>query len=105
MNAFAALADPTRQRIVELLLQQPRAAGEISREFAMSQPAISQHLKVLREAKLVRVHVEAQQRIYELNPESFLEIQNWLTNITRFWTGRLDLLEAQLRLEDAQNKE
>ncbi len=105
MNAFAALADPTRRRIVELLLQQPRAAGAIAQEFSISQPAVSQHLKVLREAQLVRVHVQAQQRIYELNPESFLEVQDWLTNITRFWTGRLDVLEAQLRREDARNKE
>jgi DNA-binding transcriptional ArsR family regulator len=105
MNSFAALADPTRRRIVELLLQQPRAAGAISQEFAISQPAVSQHLKVLREAKLVRVHIEAQQRIYELNLESFFEIQNWLTTITGFWTGKLDALEEQLKLEDAQNKE
>jgi DNA-binding transcriptional ArsR family regulator len=104
MNAFAALADPTRRQIVELLLQQPLAAGAIASEFAISQPAVSQHLKVLREAKLVRVHVKAQQRIYELNPESFLEIQDWLTNITRFWTGRLDVLEAQLRREDARKE-
>jgi DNA-binding transcriptional ArsR family regulator len=105
MNAFTALADPTRRQIVELLLRQPLAAGAIASEFAISQPAVSQHLKVLREAKLVRVHVQAQQRIYELNPESFLEIQDWLTNITRFWTGKLDVLEAKLRLEDARNKE
>jgi DNA-binding transcriptional ArsR family regulator len=104
MNGFAALGDPTRRRIVELLAEQPRAAGAIAQEFAMSQSAVSQHLKVLREARLVRVHVQAQQRVYELEPESLLEIQNWLTNITRFWTGRLDALEAQLRREDAQKE-
>jgi DNA-binding transcriptional ArsR family regulator len=104
MNAFAALADPTRRRIVELLVQEPRAAGAIAQEFEISQPAVSQHLKVLREAQLVRVRVQAQQRIYELDPESFLEIQDWLANITRFWTGRLDALEAQLRRENARNK-
>ncbi|NJK46017.1 MAG: winged helix-turn-helix transcriptional regulator [Pleurocapsa sp. SU_196_0] len=102
MNGFAALGDPTRRRIVELLAEQPRAAGAIAQEFAMSQSAVSQHLKVLREARLVRVRVQAQQRIYELEPESLLEIQDWLTNITRFWTGRLDALEAQLRREDAR---
>jgi DNA-binding transcriptional ArsR family regulator len=104
MNGFAALGDPTRRRIVELLAEQPRAAGAIAQEFAMSQSAVSQHLKVLREARLVRVHVQAQQRIYELEPESLLEIQDWLTNITRFWTGRLDALEAQLRREDAKKE-
>ncbi len=104
MTGFAALADPTRRRIVELLAQKPRAAGAIAQEFAISQPAVSQHLKILREAQLVRVHVQAQQRIYELNPESLFEIQAWLANITRFWTGRLDALESQLRRDDAQKE-
>jgi DNA-binding transcriptional ArsR family regulator len=104
MNGFAALGDPTRRRIVELLAEQPRVAGAIAQEFEMSQSAVSQHLKVLREARLVRVHVQAQQRVYELEPESLLEIQHWLAGITRFWTGRLDALEAQLRREDAQKE-
>jgi DNA-binding transcriptional ArsR family regulator len=104
MDGFAALADPTRRRIVEVLAQRPRAAGAIAREFAISQPAVSQHLKVLREARLVRVHVQAQQRIYELNPEALFEIQAWLTDITRFWTGRLDALELQLRRDDARKE-
>jgi DNA-binding transcriptional ArsR family regulator len=105
MNGFAALGDSTRRRIVELLAEQPRAAGAIAQEFQISQPAVSQHLKVLRDARIVRVRVQAQQRIYELEPESLLEIQDWLSNITRFWTGRLDALEAQLRREDASKKE
>jgi DNA-binding transcriptional ArsR family regulator len=104
VDAFAALADPTRRRIVELLAEQPRAAGAIAQEFDMSQPAVSQHLKVLREERLVRVRVDGQKRIYELEPASFLEIREWLASVTRFWTDRLDALEAQLRSDDGPTK-
>lgn len=71
----------------------------------MSQPAVSQHLKVLREERLVRVRVDGQKRIYELEPASLMEIRDWLASVTRFWTGRLDALEAQLRSDDGPTKE
>ncbi|HWG85430.1 MAG TPA: metalloregulator ArsR/SmtB family transcription factor [Deinococcales bacterium] len=100
MSVFAALADPTRRRIVELLAEEPRAAGAIAQHFAMSQPAVSQHLKVLRDEGLVRVQVDGQRRIYELEPDSLLEIRDWLAGVTRFWTGRLDVLEMKLRDEE-----
>lgn len=97
MQTFTALADPTRRRIVEMLAAGERRAGEIAARFDVSPPAISQHLKVLREARLVRVRVEAQRRIYELDPAGLSELDKWLTQVRRFWGGRLDALERQLR--------
>jgi DNA-binding transcriptional ArsR family regulator len=95
--AFAALADPTRSRIVELLATGERPVSEIAGKFEVSQPAISQHLKVLREARLVSVRIDAQRRIYQLDPAGFAEIDRWLTKVRRFWPARLDALEKELR--------
>jgi DNA-binding transcriptional ArsR family regulator len=81
MNGFAALADPTRRGIVELLGTGERAAGEIAAEFAMTPPAVSQHLKVLREAGLVRVRAEGQRRIYSLDREGWEEVEEWAGEI------------------------
>ena len=97
MPGFAALADPTRCRIVELLASGELPAGEIASRFDVSQPAISQHLKVLREARLVRVRIDAQKRIYQLDQTGLAEIDRWLAQVRRFWTGRLDTLERELR--------
>ncbi|MFE0755001.1 ArsR/SmtB family transcription factor [Inquilinus sp. NPDC058860] len=97
MNAFAALADPTRLRIVEMLAQGERSAGDIAAQFAMSGPAVSQHLKVLREAGLIAVRAEAQRRIYALDRNGFDAMEQWLSRVRRFWGGRLDELERQLR--------
>jgi DNA-binding transcriptional ArsR family regulator len=94
---FAALADPTRCRIVEMLANGELPAGEIASRFDVSQPAISQHLKVLREARLVRVRIDAQKRLYQLDPAGLVEIDRWLAHVRRFWTGRLDNLERELR--------
>lgn len=104
MESFTALADPTRRRIIEILAEGPRPAGELARAFAVSAPAVSQHLKVLREAQLVRVRVEAQRRIYELDAAGLLELQGWLDGVTRFWGGRLDALEQRLREADAEEE-
>ncbi len=72
------------------------SAGEIAQRFAVSAPAISQHLKTLRGANLVRVTVDAQRRIYELDPVGLAEMTQWLNNVRRFWERRLDLLEVEL---------
>lgn len=96
MTSLTALADPTRRRIVELLSQGERTAGEIVERFALSAPAISQHLKVLREAGLVRVRVAGQHRIYRLDPRGLDEIDQWVTRVRRFWNERLDALEREL---------
>lgn len=96
MEIFTALADPTRRRIVELLSRGECAAGEIVDAFDVSGPAISQHLKVLREAALVQVRIEGQRRIYQLNPQGLSEMDAWLNSVRRFWAPRLDALEREL---------
>ena len=96
MIGIAALGDPTRQRILEMLASGPLSSGAIAQRFDISAPAISQHLKTLRSAKLVRVRTEAQRRIYELDPDGMNEISAWIENIRAFWRSRLDTLEAQL---------
>lgn len=102
MLSLAALADPTRRRIVELLAQRDRTAGELVDEFDLSAPAISQHLNVLRNAGLVISRVEGQSRIQSLNPAGLDEIELWLERTRQFWSRRLDALERELRAEDAR---
>jgi len=97
MDSLAALADPTRRRIVEMLAQRELAAGDIADRFTLTAPAISQHLKVLREAGLVRVRTEAQRRIYELDAEGVDAVARWVNEVRRFWAGRFDALERELR--------
>jgi DNA-binding transcriptional ArsR family regulator len=96
MDAFMALADPTRRRIVETLADGESAFGELAGLFEMSGPAVSQHLKVLREAGLVRVRKDRQRRIYRLNAGGLGELEEWLVNVKRFWGPRLDDLERAL---------
>lgn len=102
MLSLEAIADPTRRRIVEMLARSDHSVGEIVEEFDMSPPAISQHLKVLREAGLVVSRVEGQSRIQALNPSGLNEIQEWLRTTMNFWNQRLDALEAALRADDAK---
>ena len=97
MESFAALADPTRRKIVEMLADGEMSAGDIAARFAVSPPAVSQHLKALKQARLVRVRVDAQRRFYELDPGGFVELDSWLNSIGKFWSRRLDRLEEGLR--------
>ena len=97
MRSLNVLADPTRQRIVEMLAAGALSSGEIARRFDVSAPAISQHLKTLRDAKLVRVRAQAQKRFYELDPEGLGELVDWITRIRSFWSEKLDALEEELR--------
>lgn len=103
MQSLEAIADPTRRRIVEMLARRDHTVGEIVGAFDMSAPAISQHLKVLREAGLVVSRVEGQSRIQALNPSGLNEIQEWLRTTMNFWNQRLDALEAALRADDEKN--
>ena len=100
MDRFVALADPTRRRMVELLGSGERTAGAIGELFPISAPAVSQHLKVLRESGLVRVRIDGQRRIYSLDPEGFQEMEAWFARMRRFWSGRLDDLERELKKEE-----
>jgi DNA-binding transcriptional ArsR family regulator len=97
MRSLNVLADPTRQRIVELLATGSMSSGDIARRFDVSAPAISQHLRTLRDAKLVRVRAQAQKRFYELDPEGVGELANWIARIRGFWSEKLDALEEELR--------
>ena len=99
---FQALADPTRRSIVEMLADQPMPAGAIASRFAISKPAVSQHLKTRREAALVRVEVQGQQRIYSLDPAGMGALEEWFEKVRRFWLPRLDALERELRKPDAE---
>jgi DNA-binding transcriptional ArsR family regulator len=96
MEVFEALADPTRRRIVELLARRERAAGEIAAEFRVSRPAISKHLRVLREAGIVDVREVAQRRIYRLEPRTLGSAERWLARHRRFWEQRLEALERHV---------
>lgn len=96
MEQLTALADPTRRRIVEMLAAGELSAGDIARHFEVSGPAVSQHLKTLKSARLVRVRVDAQRRIYSLDPDGIESIETWLANIRRFWAPKLDALEREL---------
>jgi DNA-binding transcriptional ArsR family regulator len=97
MRSLNVLADPTRQRIVEMLATGALSSGEIARRFDVSAPAVSQHLKTLREAKLVRVRAQAQKRFYELDPAGVDELTDWINRIRSFWSTKLDALEEELR--------
>jgi DNA-binding transcriptional ArsR family regulator len=102
MNALAALADPTRRKIIELLAERDRTAGDLVARFDISAPAISQHLKILREAGLVTSEVDGQRRIQALDPKGLHEIFSWVERTRRTWEKRLDILERILREEDSQ---
>lgn len=104
MQSLIALADPTRRRIVELLAKRDHTAGELVEEFDLSAPAISQHLKVLRDAGLVTTRAEGQTRIQTLNPGGLDELGDWLQRTHQFWSRRLDALERELNAEDARAK-
>lgn len=86
MLSLSALAHPARRRIVELLAEEEYTAGEIIEEFDMSAPAISLHLRLLREADLVRVQAEGQRRVYSLNPDGFAELDAWMHRMERVWS-------------------
>jgi DNA-binding transcriptional ArsR family regulator len=102
MDPFPALAEPSRRRIVELLGGGERPAGAIAGEFDSTPAAVSQHLKVLREAGLVRVRVDGQRRIYSIDPEGLAAVDAWLDRFRRFWSGSLDALETALEKEKGE---
>ena len=96
---FAALADPTRRRMMEALRAGERSAGEIERALGLPQPAASKHLRALRQAGLVHVRKDTQRRVYSLAPQPLAALDAWLAPYRRFWTDRLDALERHLDQE------
>ena len=105
MDIFSALADPTRRSIVEMLAKHGQlTATEIYDQFPVSRPAVSQHLKVLREANVVRVEKRAQQRIYQINPQAVLELEEWAHQLRQIWSRRFDALERVIETEKAKGR-
>ncbi len=102
MTAFEALAEPRRRHILDLLRERERAVGELVEEIGISQPGVSKHLRVLREAGLVVVRAEAQRRVYALRGDPLAEVAAWLDPYRSFWAGRLDALSAHLDKEDSR---
>ena len=99
MSPFEALAEPNRRRILDLLREGERPAGELVDALAISQPGVSKHLKLLREAGLVSVRADGQRRMYRLEPRGLADLDAWLTPYRQFWAGRLARLDAHLESE------
>jgi len=95
-STFDVLAEPTRRQILDLLLDAERPVNDLVSRLSISQPGVSKHLRVLREAGLVEVRIDAQRRLYRVRPEPLAEIDAWLAPYRRLWANRLDALERHL---------
>jgi DNA-binding transcriptional ArsR family regulator len=95
-SVFEIIAEPNRRAILSLLVSSQQSVGEIERQLRMSQPTVSKHLRVLREAGFVESTVDAQRRLYRLKPEPFEEVDAWLAPFRRFWSAHVDALERHL---------
>src|SRR5450432_2884192 len=99
-STFAIIAEPNRRAILSLLLGSERSVGQIESKLHLSQPSISKHLKVLRDAGFVESRIEAQRRLYRLRPEPLMEVDAWLLPFRRFWSKHVDALERHLEKMD-----
>jgi DNA-binding transcriptional ArsR family regulator len=95
-SVFEIIAEPNRRAILSLLVSSEQSVGEIERQLRMSQPTVSKHLRVLRDAGFVESTVDAQRRLYRLKPEPFQQVDAWLDQFRRFWSAHLDALERHL---------
>jgi DNA-binding transcriptional ArsR family regulator len=95
-SVFEIIAEPNRRAILSLLVSAEQSVGEIERQLRMSQPTVSKHLRVLREAGFVESTVDAQRRLYRLRPEPLQEVDAWLDPFRRFWSAHIDALERHL---------
>ena len=95
-SAFEIIAEPNRRAILSLLVSSEQSVGDIERQLRMTQPTVSKHLRVLREAGFVESRVEAQRRVYRIRPEPLMEVDVWLAPFRRFWTAHVDALERHL---------
>ena len=95
-SIFEIIAEPNRRAILSLLAASQRSVGEIERELRMSQPTVSKHLRVLRDAGFVESTVDAQRRLYHLKPQPLQELDSWLSQFRRFWSVHIDALERHL---------
>lgn len=99
MSPFEAVAEPNRRRILDVLREGERPAGDVVAALGMSQPGVSKHLKLLREAGLVAVRADGQRRLYRLDPNGLAELEAWLAPYRRFWADRLARLDEHLERE------
>ena len=99
-SVFEIIAEPNRRAILGLLASSQQSVGEIERQLRMSQPTVSKHLRVLREAGFVEATVDAQRRLYRLKPGPFQELDAWLAQFRRFWSAHIDALERHLNRMD-----
>jgi DNA-binding transcriptional ArsR family regulator len=95
-SSFEVIAEPNRRAILSLLASSEQSVGDIERQLRMSQPMVSKHLRVLRDAGFVKATVDAQRRLYHLRPEPLQELDQWLAPFRRFWSKHLDALERHL---------
>lgn len=95
-SSFQVIAEPNRRAILSLLVSSEKSVGELEEELRLSQPSVSKHLKVLRDAGFVESRVEAQRRLYRLRPEPLMELDEWLVPFRRFWSKHVDALEQHL---------
>jgi DNA-binding transcriptional ArsR family regulator len=103
-SAFEIIAEPNRRAILDLLALSERSVGEIEQQLGMTQPTVSKHLRVLREAGFVEAQVDAQRRLYRLRPEPLKEVDAWLAPFRRFWSKHVDALEQHLdRMEKTRS--
>src|SRR5437764_378953 len=103
-SSFAIVAEPNRRAILSLLLSSERSVGEIERKLRLSQPSVSKHLRVLREAGLVESRIEAQRRLYRLKPEPLQQVDAWLAPFRRLWSTHMDALERHLDRMDQSTR-
>jgi DNA-binding transcriptional ArsR family regulator len=104
-SSFAILAEPHRRAILGLLLSAERSVGQIEEQLHLSQPSVSKHLRILREAGFVEARTDAQRRLYRLRPEPLVELDAWLAPFRQYWSRQVDALEAHLnRVERASSK-
>ena len=96
MESFEIIAEPNRRAILSLLALSQQSVGEIERQLGMTQPTVSKHLRVLRDAGFVESTVDAQRRLYRLKPEPFQQVDAWLAQFRRFWSAHIDALERHL---------
>jgi DNA-binding transcriptional ArsR family regulator len=96
INTLQVLAEPSRQAILDVLRDGEQPVGELVTRLGMSQPAVSKHLRVLRDAGMVTVRVDAQRRLYRIRSEPLAELEEWLASYRKFWSRRLDDLEQHL---------
>jgi DNA-binding transcriptional ArsR family regulator len=104
-SSFAIVAEPNRRAILGMLLSAERSVGEIERQLRLSQPSVSKHLRLMREAGFVESRIEGQRRLYRLRPQPLMELDAWLVPFRRFWSKHVDALERHLNKMEKEHEQ